>query len=192
MAAHWFNIYYMNYFIYTLDYKGIPFYVGKTINIKTRLRKHKMESKLKRTHKEKMINKILLNNEDISISIIDEVVIGTENYWEEFWISQIKSWDIKLYNGTSGGEGGDYWSGKNHTEETKDKLRRIRFKQIEEGKVYRSIGESNGRSKLKSDDVIEMRDLRENGYSFNRLAIKYNISKATVIDIIKRKKWKHI
>ena len=182
----------MKYFIYTLDYNNTPFYVGKTNDIRTRLRKHKMESKLKRTYKEKMINKILSKNDDITISIIDEVNIGTENYWEEFWINQMKSWGFKLYNGTSGGEGGDYWTGRNHSDETKIKLRNIRYKQIKEGKVYRSIGESNGRSKLKEEDVIEMRNLRENGYSFNRLSIKYNISKATVMDIIKRKKWKHI
>ena len=180
------------YYIYSLDYNNKPFYVGKTINLSTRLRKHKSESKLKRTHKEKFINKIISNGETITISIIDEVEFGSENYWEEFWISQFKQWNIKIYNSTSGGEGGDYWTGRRHSEETIQKLRQIRYKQVENGMVYKSEGESNGRSKLTTSQVIEMRILREDGYSYGRLSIKYGISKATVINIIKRKKWKHI
>lgn len=180
------------YFIYSLDYNNKPFYIGKTINLSTRLRKHKSESKLKRTHKEKFINKIISNGETITISIIDEVEFGSENYWEEFWISQFKHWNIKIYNSTSGGEGGDYWSGKNHSIETKRKLSLIRNEQIKKGMLYPLPGESNGRSKLTTTQVVEMRRLRNDGYSYGQLSIKYGISKTSVINIIKRKKWKHV
>lgn len=180
------------YYIYSLEYKDRIFYIGKTIDIKKRIYKHRKESVNNKTIKEKFINKILLNGDDITISIIDEVDIGTEDFWETFWIQQFKSWGFKLCNGTSGGEGGDYWTGRKHTEETKKKLSKIRIEQIERGMVYKSIGEKNGKSKLKSEQVIEMRELRERGYSYGKLAKKYGISKPVAIDIIKRKKWKHI
>ena len=102
----------LDYFIYTLDYNGKAFYVGKTLYPERRIKKHRSESKLKRTHKEKYINKILLNGGDIDISVIDTVNRGTEDYWEMYWIEQLNNWGIDLCNGTSGGEGGDYWSGK--------------------------------------------------------------------------------
>lgn len=182
------------YYIYTLDYNGYPFYIGKTINIKDRFRKHKSESKLCRTYKEKYINKILMNNENIEISILDEVEFDNVDFWEIYWISQFKQWNIKLCNLTDGGEGGDNWSNKNHSDKTKEKLRRIRKDYIINNGNYKpSIGSDNGRSKLTDDQVIEMRNLRFNdNISYNKLANKYNISKPTVINIIKRKTWKHI
>lgn len=180
------------YYIYTLEYKDKIFYVGKTIDTNKRLYKHKKESINKRTIKEKYINKILSNGNDISINIIDEVDIGTEDFWEIFWIQQFKIWGFKLYNGTSGGEGGDYWSGRKHSDETKIKLSRIRREQIERGMIYRNIGESNGKSKLKKEEVLQIRDLRERGLSFGKLSIKFKVSKSVIINIVNRKIWKHI
>jgi hypothetical protein len=183
----------MKYYIYTLEYEGIPFYVGKTIKLNERFNKHIFESKLKRTYKEKFINKIIMKNQTIFISILDEVEIGTENYFEKYWIEQLKQWGFKLTNATSGGEGGDYWSGKTHTQNTKNKLSKIRYEQIKKGKIHPMPGELNGRSKLTNDQVIEIRKLRnEKKYSYRKLSLKFNVSKTTIIDIIKRKKWKHI
>jgi len=152
-----------NYYIYSLEHNNIIFYVGKTISLSTRLNKHKKESPLKRTYKEKFINKILLNNEDITISIIDIVIKGEEDYWEKYWISQIKEWGFKLCNATCGGEGGDNWSGKKHTQKTIDKLKAIRKKYLEKNKniLPKCIGEKNGKSKLTESQVLELRKLRE-------------------------------
>ncbi len=181
------------YYIYTLEHNNTLFYVGKTISLSTRLNKHKKECILKRTHKEKKINKILSNGEDITISIIDIVNKGEEDYWEKFWISQIKSWGFKLYNGTNGGEGGDCWSGKKHSEETKAKLREIMYKRIKEGNgIQKCPGEKNGKSKLTEDQVRELRSLRESGYSYGKLVKKYGIAKQTVANIVNRRRWKHI
>jgi hypothetical protein len=182
----------MKYYIYTLEYNKVVFYIGKSLNPEVRFRKHKSESKLKRTYKEKFINKILIKNEDISMSILDVVYIGTENYFEEYWISQFKQWGFKLCNSTSGGEGGDYWSGKKHSKETKQKLSERRYDQIADGKIFKQIGEKNGRSKLTDQIVIEMRKLKEDGYSYGKLALKFGVAKSTVINIIKRRKWNHI
>ncbi len=181
------------YYIYTLDYNGLVFYIGKSKNPKERLNKHIKESILKRTYKEKKINKIISNREDISISILDEVNQHNVDYWEIYWINQFRQWGFNLCNATSGGEGGDYWSGRNHTTETKKKLSINMYKQMENGfKAPVLKGELNGNSKLTSDQVLNMRKLREDGYSYNKLSMKFNVAKSTVVNIIKKKKWTHI
>lgn len=181
------------YYIYTLDNDGIIFYIGKTSDTTTRLRKHKSESKFKRTHKEKYINKLIRESKEVNLSILDIVDEESVNYWETYWIEQFKQWGFNLTNATTGGEGGDYWSGRKHSKETRDKLSKIRYEQIEMGMIYPPCkGEDNGRSKLTDEMVIEMRKLREDNYSYNKLALKYGVSKTTVINIIKRRKWTHV
>lgn len=180
------------YYIYALETNDRIFYIGKTNNPKVRLRKHKSESKLKRTYKENLINNILINGGEIKLSIIDIVSDGDEDFYEIYWISQFKQWGFKLYNLTDGGEGGNCFGGRKHSNETKEKLRIIKFKQLE---LYGPIilrGEMNGRSKLNGEEVLNIRRLKEMGYSYNKIAIKYGVSKTTIIDIVKRKKWIHI
>ena len=182
----------MEQYIYTLDYNGNIFYIGKTKNITKRLYKHKNSSKLKRNYKERFINKLLEESKDISISILDIVDEESVNYWEKYWIEQFKQWGFYLTNTTSGGDGGDYWSGKKHSNITREKLSKIRYDQVENGIIYPLPGESNGRSKLTNEKVIEMRELRVNGYSYAKLSLKYDVAKSTVINIIKRRKWTHV
>lgn len=182
----------MDYYIYTLECDDNIFYIGKTKNINKRLYVHKSSSKLKRSYKERFINKLLLQSKEIKLSILDTVEEDLVDFFEIYWIEQFRQWGFELCNTTSGGEGGDYWSGKNHSIETKRKLSLIRNEQIKKGMLYPLPGELNGRSKLTTSQVIEMRFLRENGYSYGQLSIKYGISKSTVIQIIKRKKWKHV
>lgn len=181
-----------NYYIYTLETNGRIFYIGKTNDPKTRLRKHKSESKLKRTYKENLINKILSNNGNIELSILDIVENGREDFYEVYWISQFKQWGFELCNSTDGGEGGNNFGGRFHSDETKDKLKNARIKKIALDGPTILKGELNGRSKLDEIKVLDIRRLKEFGYSYNRLAIKYEVSKTTIIDIIKRRKWNHI
>lgn len=85
------------------------------------------------------------------------------------------------------------FSGKHHKQSTKDKLRDIMNDRISNGFVVKKYnGEENGRSKLSSEQVIEMRQLREEGMSYGKLSKKYGVSKPVVINIIKRVKWKHL
>lgn len=179
------------YYIYTLSCNGEVFYVGKTTNIERRLAEHIKESKKKRNHKERRIDILLSENKEVIISIIDEVEKGTEDHWEKYWISEYKNNGINLCN-MSGGNVGDLWSGKKHSDKTKNKLSEIRYKQIKDGKIYRNFGESNGMSKLSSNDVLEIRRLRNCGYSYGKLSLKFKVAKSTIRDIILRKMWKHI
>lgn len=186
------NIYKMEKcYIYSLTSEGVIFYIGKTIDINRRFKDHKNTAKNKRNYKERFINKLLLDGKMFEMNILEEVEIGQEDFWEKWWISKISN-EQKLCNTTSGGDGGDYWLGKKHSEETKDKIRKWRVSEIQKGKIHKSIGESNGRSKLTENNVIEMRKLRDEGYSYKQLSIKYRVAKSTVINIIKRIKWTHI
>jgi len=70
---------------------NIPFYIGKTINIKQR----------KQSHKNKFNSKILLE-------IIDEVPTSEWKFWEKYYISLFKSWGFKLDNKNNGGGGNTF------------------------------------------------------------------------------------
>jgi hypothetical protein len=147
------------HFIYSLTCDGLVFYIGKTKDIKNRFYLHRKSAKFKRNYKERYINRILSENKSFEIDIIEEVEDGLENFREIYWISEYRKMGYNLCNTSNGGDGGDHWTGKTHSDETKKKLSAIRYKQIEEGMIFRLNGEKNGRSKLTDDKVIEMRKL---------------------------------
>jgi hypothetical protein len=75
------------YFLHVGD--GIPFYVGKTNNPRTRQTNHRSNN----------------NNPNIILEVIDEVELSEWKYWECYWIEQFKHWGFKLKNGNNGGGG---------------------------------------------------------------------------------------
>ena len=95
--------------IYTLSdpITGRVRYVGKTINLKQRFNKHILESrKSTKSHKKAWINSLLNKNLKPIINIIDIVDEENWGFWEQYWISQFKTWGFKLTNTTDGGESG--------------------------------------------------------------------------------------
>ncbi len=82
-------------------------YIGKADNIEKRLSEHIKESqKNKKTYKHKWINKMLVNNKEITIKILETVPY---NIWEEREIYWIEQYGLKnLVNGTIGGNGRKY------------------------------------------------------------------------------------
>jgi hypothetical protein len=61
------------------------------------------------------------------IEIIDEVEENNWKFWEQYWISQFKTWGFKLTNMTNGGDGMLGYKNKNkykHTQKTKDIISR--------------------------------------------------------------------
>ncbi len=107
-------------FIYSLCEKGTDNirYIGKTNNIKTRIRTHIKNYKKERDHKNNWIQSVLKRGGEIEISIIDEVDKNDWKFWEKYWISQFKTWNYNLTNATEGGEGQDFYS-----KETREKMR---------------------------------------------------------------------
>ena len=110
-------------YIYTLsDSFGNIRYVGKTDNPIKRLKTHIYESKkLKKTHKHNWILSLLNRDESPQLDIIDYVDFCEWEFWEEFWICQIKNWGFNLTNSTKGGEGGNVFY--KLSEENKNKFR---------------------------------------------------------------------
>lgn len=45
---------------------------------------------------------------------------------------------------------------------------------------------------LKEEEVLKLRRLSDDGWSYNMLAEKFGISKSTVYAVVKRKSWKHL
>ena len=77
-------------YIYFL-HKGnnIPFYVGKTKDIKVRQTNHRNKK----------------NDQSIKLEVLDEVQENEWKYWECYWIEQFKQWGFDLKNGNRGGGG---------------------------------------------------------------------------------------
>lgn len=55
-----------------------------------------------------------------------------------------------------------------------------------------AMGERNGHAKLTQQDVLEMRNLRKNGKTFQSIADTYSVSRSAASDAIKGKNWGHI
>ena len=91
---------YMKTIIYELNKNGIPFYIGKSPNPKTRLN----------AHRKNFGNDLIMNH-------IDEVSTEEWEYWEKYWIHQYKCWGFELKNKTHGGNGQSFCS-----EDTKQKI----------------------------------------------------------------------
>ena len=53
-------------------------------------------------------------------------------------------------------------------------------------------GESHPRSKLTSEQVLQIRDLYKQGFSTNVIARNFKVSKWNVEEIVKKKTWTHI
>lgn len=90
-------------YIYILTDNEVPFYVGKTKNLKNREWNHKTK------------------HPNCKLEVIDEVSTITWKFWECHYISLYKSWGFILKNKTSGGNGSDWMS-----PETREKMSNVK------------------------------------------------------------------
>lgn len=74
------------YFLHKGD--GVPFYLGKTNNVKDRFYKHRK-------------NFGLLTQ----LEILDIVNVAEWKFWERYWVSQFLAWGFNLLNKNFGGNG---------------------------------------------------------------------------------------
>ena len=86
---------------------------------------------------------------------------------------------------------------KIYDEKYKDRLHYNSFLNIWSGRRYSSIMpeviQNGRRTKLTADIVKQIRKDKENlNLSYQQLATKYNISKSTVSDIVKKRTWKNV
>jgi hypothetical protein len=94
-------------FIYSLEYpKNNIRYIGKTINLKQRLKRHIYDSECKTTSKKlAWIRSLLKQNIRPLMNIIDIVEESDSNFWEIHYIALYKSFGFNLTNNTFGGDG---------------------------------------------------------------------------------------
>ena len=101
-------------------------YVGKAIKPKNRLVEHIRESKKKShnpSHKKNWIKGLLSKNKTPKIEILDEVPSNEWEFWETYWISQLKCWGFKLTNISPGGYNNNY----KRNNKTKQKMRQSKL-----------------------------------------------------------------
>jgi hypothetical protein len=97
-------------YIYTLSSSESPSdirYVGKTKNIKDRIRRHtgKYHLNTEVTYKNNWVKSELSKGNKILMQEIDVVDDLNWEFWEQYWIEQFKSWGFRLTNTTKGGDG---------------------------------------------------------------------------------------
>lgn len=171
----------MKTYIYTLsDETGIR-YVGKSDNPNYRFKIHLKECKNSKTRKEKWIQSLLRQNKKPIMEVIDEVDQDDWEFYEKYWICQLRNWGFNLVNGTSGGEGSDGFKNKKHSLEAKKSISK---------KLKGSAGKAgvlNANSSLSQDLVDQIRyDYDINRIGLRRLVKKYNKPKSTISRVIKR------
>ena len=60
------------------------------------------------------------------------------------------------------------------------------------GRLRPSFGEANSRAKLTTDQVIQIRQMRNNGFQLKDIASEFGISISTVYGICARTNWSHL
>lgn len=64
---------------------------------------------------------------------------------------------------------------------------------VEMGLWYSTAGESNGKSKLTNDQVIQIRKLYKSGnYTYLEISLAYKVSHAAIYKIVNKMSWKYI
>lgn len=146
-------------------------YCGKTNNIKVRLTGHLKEKKYN-IEKSEWIKNIKSLGLKPTIEIIDEVDDNDWDFWEKYWISQLKTWGFNLFNKTDGGEYSV--TGFNHTAESKDKISKSQLGRKISKEWRKNISE--GRKGIKfSDNHLKNLSLSHIGQISNNKKSIYQI-----------------
>ena len=142
-------------------------YVGKTFRLNRRFRDHLNEKcNTKKTAWIKNLKKSGLLPEILKIEVTNEIEC---DFWERYWISQLKSWGFVLTNMTNGGDGSygvEPWNKGvvgvfKHSEQSKKKMSDYRKKH--------TVGEENGfYGKTHSDENKKKWSEQRRGSKWNK------------------------
>lgn len=128
-------------------------YVGKADDIDIRLHGH-LYDKLN-NRKGNWLKSLRKDGLSPKIEVLDIVEKNNCQFWEIFYISLMKSWGMRLVNGTLGGEG---ISGVKHSEESKNKVRLANIGRKHTQQTRDKMKESSPKFWLGKKMPIEMRD----------------------------------
>lgn len=139
-------------YIYYLEKEGIPFYVGKAVDVRRRKNKH-----------------YITYGRDIELVVIDEINNNDWRFWESYWISQFKTWGFNLDNRNNGGGGLDSWGDEKKKEHSnlynKDMINKIVTKKRNK-KISKTLKQNN-HSKYYTDEVRKKMSLKLKGQTRN-------------------------
>jgi hypothetical protein len=122
-------------YIYILENEGIPFYIGKTVNVNQRKNHHKR-----------------FKNINLQLIIIDEVSDDDWKFWEEYWISQFKTWGFKLDNKNKGGGGPTFWTEEQKLFINPERINKIKNNKNRGNKISNTLLKNN-HSKYYTNEV---------------------------------------
>jgi group I intron endonuclease len=97
-------------------------YIGKSLNPKSRLRRHIADRNLYDSHKDRWLRKLIESNIRPELIIIDKVLENEWQFWEVHYINYFKFIGCFLTNGTNGGDQPPSTKGRRHTEDSKKKM----------------------------------------------------------------------
>jgi len=156
-------------------------YVGKTVDINRRYRRHINERFIHDSHKDRWIRKLIDNNLKPEIIILDIVSEVDWKFWEIHYISYFKHIGCNLTNGTNGGDQPPSTKGRRHLIES-----RIKMSNSKKGKPIPWL---NGRKrseehKKKLSESLKGRSSPNKGKKFNEewiinLSKGHNLQKKT-------------
>lgn len=108
------------YLIYAfIDETETPFYIGKTKDLRQRIKDHKYEIKKgNKLPKYNKVRKLERNGFDFAVKVIEDDIkdSSTIDERERYWIKKFRDDGITIYNLTDGGDGGDTKMPKEHYE----------------------------------------------------------------------------
>lgn len=170
-------------YIYLLEFKDSTFYIGKTNNIKRRIKEHTLKY-----------------NTNFDYIVLEEIDNKEWKFWESYWIEQFQAWGFILKNKNKGGGGTLPLIGR--SEETKRKISRSlkgrKFSKETRKKISKSkTGIKPNRTKpmpkriidtLPKEDII--REYTINNKSAKDISLLYNVAPVTIINLLKQNKIK--
>lgn len=128
-------------------------YVGKTINLRRRIRDHCTRCNKNVTHLNSWLLGLKNNGLKPEVFVVDEVDNDDWIFWEQHYISLFKSWGFKLLNMTIGGDNPpiNKRKGYKHSEESRKRMSASR------------IGNKNGLGKKRSEETRQKLSLALKG-----------------------------
>ena len=124
-------------------------YVGKSDNPDLRLIEHIRKCKYGTTHKNNWIKSLLNRNLKPIVEVLDVVSIHDCGFWENYWITTMKTWGFNLTNIANGGIGGNLGSVVNSKISEKLKNRTFSAETIENMKISATNRKHSEKTKSK-------------------------------------------
>ena len=140
-------------------------YVGKSVNPKSRLRRHIADRNINDSYKDRWIRSLNEKSLKPTLLIIDVVNKNEWVYWEQFYISYFKFIGFNMVNGAIGGDEPPSTKGRKHTEESKLKMSRSK-----KGKPIPWLNNNKSRSerhKKKLSDSLKGRKSEKKGKTYD-------------------------